>query len=184
MKVVFVGSGAFGVPTLRALAEASSHELVGVLTKPGKPAGRGQKIRQTPVFDAATEYALDLATPNSINDDSGQEWLDQRSPDALVVIAYERLLTKRVLSGRFACNLHASLLPRWRGAAPIHRAVLAGDQDIGVSVIELASSMDGATLRLNANNIFDKEYVEACFSANNCYYGYSREIIATLDYQF
>ena len=130
MKVVFVGSGAFGVPTLRALAEASSHELVGVLTKPGKPAGRGQKIRQTPVFDAATEYDLDLAAPNSINDDSGQEWLDQKSPDALVVIAYERLLTKRVLSGRFACNLHASLLPRWRGAAPIHRAVLAGDQDI------------------------------------------------------
>ena len=94
-----------------------------MLTKPGKPAGRGQKIRQTPVFDAATEYDLDLATPNSINDDSGQEWLDQRAPDALVVIAYERLLTKRVLSGRFACNLHASLLPRWRGAAPIHRAV-------------------------------------------------------------
>ncbi|MEC8115132.1 MAG: methionyl-tRNA formyltransferase [Planctomycetota bacterium] len=142
MKVVFVGSGAFGVPTLRALAEASSHELVGVLTKPGRPAGRGQKIRQTPVFEAATEYGLDLAAPNSINDDSGQEWLDHKSPDALVVIAYERLLTKRVLSGRFACNLHASLLPRWRGAAPIHRAVLAGDQDIGVSVIELASSMD------------------------------------------
>ena len=72
MKVVFVGSGAFGVPTLRALAESSSHELVGVLTKPGKPAGRGQKIRQTPVFDAASEYDLDLATPNSINDDSAK----------------------------------------------------------------------------------------------------------------
>ena len=142
MKVVFVGSGAFGVPTLRALAETSSHELVGVLTKPGKPAGRGQKVRQTPIFDAANEYSLDLVTPNSINDDSAQDWLDQKSPDALVVIAYERLLTQRVLSGRFACNLHASLLPRWRGAAPIHRAVLAADQDIGVSVIELASSMD------------------------------------------
>ena len=142
MKVVFIGSGAFGVPTLRALAEGSSHELMGVLTKPGKPAGRGQMVRQTPVFDAATEYDLDVVTPNSINDDFGQKWLDQKSPDALVVIAYERLLTQRVLSGRFACNLHASLLPRWRGAAPIHRAVLAADEQIGASVIELASSMD------------------------------------------
>ena len=142
MKIVFVGSGAFGVPTLRALAKSSPHKLVGVLTKPGKPAGRGQRTRQTPVFDAANECDLDVITPNSINDESGQEWLDEKSPDALVVIAYERLLTRSVLSGRFACNLHASLLPRWRGAAPIHRAVLAGDREIGASVIELASSMD------------------------------------------
>ena len=142
MKVVFVGSGAFGVPTLRALADASSHDLIGVLTKPGKPAGRGQKVRQTPIFDVAQEFDLDLLTPNSINDDSGLKWLDEKSPDALVVIAYERLLTQRVLAGRFACNLHASLLPRWRGAAPIHRAVLAADREIGASVIELASSMD------------------------------------------
>ena len=78
MKVVFIGSGAFGVPTLRALAEGSSHELMGVLTKPGKPAGRGQIVRQTPVFDAATEYDLDVVTPNSINDDFGQKWLDQK----------------------------------------------------------------------------------------------------------
>ena len=146
MRVVFVGSGAFGVPTLRALAETSSLDLVGVLTKPAKPAGRGQKVRQTPIFDAANEFDLDVATPNSINDEPGQEWLDQKSPDALVVIAYERLLTRRVLSGRFACNLHASLLPRWRGAAPIHRAVLAGDREIGVSVIELASSMDSGAV--------------------------------------
>ena len=146
MKVVFVGSGSFGVPTLRALAESSCHELVGVLTKPGKPAGRGQKVRQTPVFEAAGECDVDVATPGSINDDFGQEWLDKKSPDALVVIAYERLLTPRVLSNRFACNLHASLLPRWRGAAPIHRAVLAGDQEIGVSVIELAPSMDAGAV--------------------------------------
>ncbi len=146
MRVVFVGSGAFGVPTLRALAETSSLDLVGVLTKPAKPAGRGQKVRQTPIFDAANEFDLDVATPNSINDEPGQEWLDQKSPDALVVIAYERLLTRRVLSGRFACNLHASLLPRWRGAAPIHRAVLAGDREIGVSVIELESSMDSGSV--------------------------------------
>ena len=142
MKVVFVGSGAFGVPTLRALTGTSSHDLVGVLTKPGMPAGRGQKVRQTPIFDTANDLGLDVLTPKSVNDDAGQKWLDDKSPDALVVIAYERLLSRRVLDGRFACNLHASLLPRWRGAAPIHRAVLAGDKEIGVSVIELASSMD------------------------------------------
>lgn len=142
MKVVFVGSGAFGVPTLRALAGTSSPDLVGVLTKPGMPAGRGQKVRQTPIFDTANELGLDVLTPKSVNDDAGQKWLDDKSPDALVVIAYERLLSRRVLDGRFACNLHASLLPRWRGAAPINRAVLAGDKEIGVSVIELASSMD------------------------------------------
>ena len=142
MKVVFVGSGAFGVPTLRALAGTSSHDLLGVVTKPGMPAGRGQKFRQTPIFETANELGLDVLTPKSVNEDAGQKWLDDRSPDALVVIAYERLLSRRVLDGRFACNLHASLLPRWRGAAPIHRAVLAGDKEIGVSVIELASSMD------------------------------------------
>lgn len=146
MKVVFVGSGAFGVPTLRAIAQSPSHDLLGVITKPAKLAGRGQKIRQTPVFDAANEHGLDLLTPDSINDNAGQKWLDEKAPDALVVIAYERLLSSRVLSGRFACNLHASLLPRWRGAAPIHRAVLAGDQQIGASVIELASSMDSGAV--------------------------------------
>ena len=146
MKVAFVGSGAFGVPTLRAIAQSTSHELLGVITKPAKPAGRGQKIRPTPVFDAANEHGLDLLTPDSINDDVGQKWLDENAPDALVVIAYERLLSQRVLSGRFACNLHASLLPRWRGAAPIHRAVLAADAEIGASVIELAPSMDSGAI--------------------------------------
>ena len=146
MKVAFVGSGAFGVPTLRAIAQSPSHELLGVITKPAKRAGRGQKIRQTPVFDAANEHGLDLLTPDSINDDVGQKWLDENAPDALVVIAYERLLSQRVLSGRFACNLHASLLPRWRGAAPIHRAVLAADAEIGASVIELAPSMDSGAI--------------------------------------
>ena len=146
MKVVFVGSGAFGVPTLRAIAGGASHELLGVITKPGRPAGRGQKIRQTPIFEAAREFESEVLTPNSINDEVGQKWLDEKSPDALVVIAYERLLSQRVLSGRFACNLHASLLPRWRGAAPIHRAVLSADPTIGVSVIELAPSMDSGAI--------------------------------------
>ena len=147
MRVVFVGSGAFGTPTLRALAHAPAHELVGVVTKPAMPAGRGRNARQTPIFEVASDLGLDVLTPESINDELSQLWLDQKSPDALVVIAYERLLSRRVLDGRFACNLHASILPRWRGAAPIHRAVLAADPQIGVSVIELASSMDtGAIL--------------------------------------
>ena len=73
MKVVFVGSGAFGVPTLRAIAQSPSHDLLGVITKPAKRAGRGQKIRQTPVFDAANEHGLDLLTPDSINDNAGQK---------------------------------------------------------------------------------------------------------------
>ena len=79
MKVVFVGSGAFGVPTLRALAGTSSHDLVGVLTKPGMPAGRGQKVRQTPIFDTANELGLDVLTPKSVNDDAGQKWLDDNA---------------------------------------------------------------------------------------------------------
>ena len=146
MKVVFVGSGAFGVPTLRALAVSESHQLMGVITKPPKPAGRGQKPRTTPIFDAAAELGQATLTPNSINDPDSLEWLNQLAPDALVVIAYERLLSRRVLKGRFACNLHASLLPRWRGAAPIHRAVLAADEEIGASVIELAATMDAGNV--------------------------------------
>ena len=147
VRVVFVGSGAFGVPTLRALAHSSTHELAGVVTKPAMPAGRGQSVRPTPIFDAATDLGLEVIAPESINSESSQIWLNQKSPEALVVIAYERLLSRRVLDGRFACNLHASILPRWRGAAPIHRAVLAADPQIGASVIELASSMDtGAIL--------------------------------------
>ncbi len=146
MRVVFVGSGAFGAPTLRALAHSQEHELSGVVTKPAMPAGRGRSIRHTPIFDTSEALGLEVITPQSVNDESSQMWLNQKSPDALVVIAYDRLLSERVLKGRFACNLHASILPRWRGAAPIHRAVLAADPEIGVSVIELAPRMDAGAI--------------------------------------
>ena len=149
LKIVFFGSGAFGLPTLRALAER--HELLAVVTQPDRPAGRKQRLTPTPIGEwAAAEIPkIPLLKPE---DASSSEWIDRiRSFDTgiaserrggWVVIAFGQKLSPSLLADRFAINLHASLLPRWRGAAPINRAVLAGDRETGNSVITLAERMD------------------------------------------
>lgn len=144
MRVVYFGSGAFGLPTLRHLAE--HHTLTGIITQPDRPAGRGGRSTPTPIAEwaAANLPAVPLLRPERIRDvvDS----VRALPADAWVVIAYGQKLPAPLLADRFAINLHASRLPRWRGAAPINAAVLAGDPQTGNSVIALADRMDAGVV--------------------------------------
>lgn len=142
MRLVFFGSGAFGVPTLRALAR--QHDVAAVVTQPDRPAGRGKSLSPTPIAQTAAELLPDaeLLKPQSVNTPDIRDHIRNIGVDAWVVIAFGQKLGRKLLDGTFAINLHASLLPRWRGAAPINAAILAGDPDTGVSVITLADEMD------------------------------------------
>jgi methionyl-tRNA formyltransferase len=142
MKVVFFGSGAFGIPTLAALAER--HEVLAVVTQPDRPAGRGRRLTPTAVATYAQEHlpGVPLMKVEDVNESSVAERVRGFPADVWVVVAFGQKLNRSLLNGRFAINLHASLLPRWRGAAPIPAAILAGDTVTGNSVITLADRMD------------------------------------------
>ncbi len=141
MKLVFLGSGAFGLPTLQHLAR--SHEVAAIVTQPDKPAGRGGTLTPTPIAEwAATHLSIPILKPLKVNDAAVVADIRAHQADAWVVIAFGQKLGRALLDGIFAVNLHASLLPRWRGAAPINAAILAGDEVSGNSVITLADRMD------------------------------------------
>ncbi len=142
MRIVFMGSPDFAVPTLRRLAER--HEIAAVYTQPPRPAGRGKKERPTPVAQAALELGIETRWPVSLKSRKEQERLAELKPQAIVVVAYGLILPKAVLSiPEHGCyNLHASLLPRWRGAAPIQRAIMAGDETTGVCVMRMDAGLD------------------------------------------
>jgi methionyl-tRNA formyltransferase len=148
LRVAFAGTPEFAVPALRALAD-SSHTLVGVLTQPDRPAGRGRELKQSPVKQVALELGLPLAQPAQLRSLEERAALLQWSSDVLIVVAYGLLLPPAALRiPRLGClNIHASLLPRWRGAAPIQRAILAGDTETGVTIMQLDAGLDtGPTL--------------------------------------
>lgn len=142
MNLIFLGSGAFGLPTLQALAE--HHTILAVVSQPDKPAGRGMQLTPTPIAQWAAQHlpGTPLLKPADVNETAVRERLRAMNADAWVVIAFGQKLSEPLLDGVFAINLHASLLPRWRGAAPINAAILAGDTVTGNSVITLAQRMD------------------------------------------
>ena len=146
MRVVFLGSGAFGLPTLEALAR--DHDVAMVVTQPDREAGRGGKLTPTPVGAWAAEHLPDvpLLKPERVNEPGVLDEVRSIDADAWVVIAFGQKLGKPLLEGCFAINLHASVLPRWRGAAPINAAILAGDTATGNSVITLADRMDAGLI--------------------------------------
>lgn len=152
MRVGFFGSGAFGLPTLKVIM--AEHELGFVVSQPDRPAGRRRQLRATPISDCAIEHGVELLRPEKLGPD---EIMGIRSidVDAWVVIAYGLKLPPTLLADRFACNLHGSLLPRWRGAAPIQRCLMAGDSHSGVSVITLASVMDAGDILAEASTPVD-----------------------------
>jgi methionyl-tRNA formyltransferase len=148
LRVAFAGTPEFAVPALRALA-GSSHTLVGVLTQPDRPAGRGRELKKSPVKQIALELGLPLAQPPQLKSVEERAPLVQWASDVLIVVAYGLLLPPAALAvPRLGClNIHASLLPRWRGAAPIQRAILAGDSATGVTIMQLDEGLDtGPTL--------------------------------------
>jgi methionyl-tRNA formyltransferase len=142
LRVAFAGTPEFALPALAALKR--HHELVGVLTQPDRPQGRGRRVAPSPVKSAALAAAIPLAQPVSLKSESDRLTLAAWRPDVLVVVAYGLLLPPPVLTlPRLGCvNIHASLLPRWRGAAPIQRAILAGDTESGVSIMRLDEGLD------------------------------------------
>jgi methionyl-tRNA formyltransferase len=146
LDLVFLGSGAFGVPTLAALVRA--HRVRAIVTQPDKPAGRGGKLTPTPVALWAAEHApaVPVLKPVKVNAPEVVAEVRGHGAAAMVVIAFGQKLGKALLADTFAINLHASLLPRWRGAAPINAAVLAGDAETGNSVISLAEVMDAGVV--------------------------------------
>lgn len=143
MNIVFAGTPEFALPCLDAIA-ASGHRLTGVLTQPDRPAGRGRKLAASPVKQRAQELGVTVQQPESLKPDAAFKALAGLAPDLIVVVAYGLLLPKRVLElPEYGCiNVHASLLPRWRGAAPIARAIQAGDSETGVTLMQMARGLD------------------------------------------
>ena len=142
MRIVFMGTPFFAVPTLRALAK--QNKVVGVVTQPDRPSGRGGKTNESPVKRTAREYGIAILQPQNMRDKAVIDRLKAWDPAVIVVVAFGKILPKDILQlPPLGCvNVHASLLPRWRGAAPIPAAILAGDAETGVSVMQMDEGMD------------------------------------------
>jgi len=143
LRVVFMGTPEFAVPTLSAIV-GHGHEVVACYTREPAPAGRGMALKNSPVHDAANRFGIPVLTPKSLRQEGAAELFRSHEANVAVVVAYGMLLPKAILeTPDFGCvNLHASLLPRWRGAAPIQRAIMAGDAETGVAVMKMEEGLD------------------------------------------
>lgn len=145
MRIVFAATPGFSVPCLQALLEASDIDVVGVVSQPDRKSGRGMKLTPSPVKKAALDAGIDVITPESLrNNDDALAWLNAKKADFLVVVAFGMILPKQWLDAVSIApiNVHASLLPRWRGAAPIERSLLAGDDETGVCIMHMEEGLD------------------------------------------
>lgn len=152
MRLAFLGTPDFAATALAALI-AAGHEIAAVYSQPARPAGRGQKLQPSPVETLARQHGLEVRTPTRLRNDEQIAAFRALNLDAAVVAAYGLILPKGILEApRLGCfNIHASLLPRWRGAAPIHRAILAGDDQTGITIMAMDEGLDtGAMLRWQA----------------------------------
>jgi methionyl-tRNA formyltransferase len=149
LRLIFMGTPDFAVPTLIELA-ARGHEIAAVYTRAPKPAGRGMDMQVTPVEREARRLAFPVHTPKTLRDEAAQEAFRAHAADAAVVVAYGLILPKPILEApRLGCfNVHASLLPRWRGAAPINRAVMAGDAKSGVTIMQMDEGLDTGAMAM------------------------------------
>ena len=149
LNIVFMGSPEFAVPCLNAVAEHPNARLVGVVSQPDKPAGRGRKLTPPPVKARALELGLEVYQPPGLRKEGRLDPIFAWKPDLIVVVAYGKILPKALLEyPKFGCvNVHASLLPRHRGASPIHQAILQGDETTGVALMQMDEGLDtGAVL--------------------------------------
>jgi len=149
LKIIFAGTPDFSVPPLQALLDAG-HRVVAVYTQPDRPAGRGRKLLASPVKQLAESRQIPLFQPRNFKDETDRERLAGLAADLMVVVAYGLILPQPVLDApRLGCiNIHASLLPRWRGAAPIQRALLAGDTHTGVTIMQMEAGLDTGPMLL------------------------------------
>ena len=159
MRIVFMGTPDFSVPVLDALVDAG-HDVVAVYSQPPRPAGRGKKDRPSPVQSKAEALGLSVRYPVSLRIDEALAEFNALEADVAVVVAYGLILPQSILDApKQGClNIHASLLPRWRGAAPIHRAIMAGDPETGVCIMQMESGLDtGPVLTRHAVSIGESE---------------------------
>src|SRR5664279_5412871 len=152
MRIVFIGTGDIGLPVLRSLRESDAHKLVGVVTQPDKPAGRAQRIAAPPIKTALAGSGLPILQPDRIKSGEAVEAIRALAPDVIVVMAYGQILPRTVLDiPSVAClNLHASLLPRHRGAAPIQASIVAGDRESGITVMYMSDGLDTGDILLQS----------------------------------
>lgn len=143
LRLVFMGTPDFSVPCLQALIDAG-HDVVAVYSQPPRPAGRGHKERPSPVHRAAETHGIEVRTPKSLKGSKEQDEFRALKADIAIVVAYGLILPQAILDApRLGCvNVHASLLPRWRGAAPIQRAIVAGDKETGVTIMQMEAGLD------------------------------------------
>ena len=156
MKIIFAGTPDFAVPSLQMLL-ASKHEVCAVYTQPDRPAGRGRHNHISPVKELALKYSIPVFQPLTLKTDEDLQQLMSFNADLMVVVAYGMILTQAALDApRLGCiNVHGSLLPRWRGAAPIQRALMAGDEKTGVTIMQIVRKLDAGDMLLK------EEYVIA-----------------------
>lgn len=149
LRLVFMGTPDFSVSALKALLE-TGHEVVAVYSQPPRKSGRGQKLTRSPVHAFAEAQGIEVRTPVSLKDTDEQQAFDELQADAAVVVAYGLILPKAILDApRLGCfNIHASLLPRWRGAAPIQRAIEAGDTQTGITIMQMDEGLDTGAMLL------------------------------------
>lgn len=152
LNIIFAGTPDFSVPPLQALIE-SEHQLLAVYTQPDRPAGRGRKLKPSPVKQRALENGIAVYQPQTLKDEQAQQILIDHNADLMVVVAYGLILPIEILQApKLGCiNIHASLLPRWRGAAPIQRAILAGDKETGVTIMQMDIGLDTGDMLLKKN---------------------------------
>lgn len=144
MRIIFMGSPDFALPALQALIASPEHEVIAVYSQPPRPAGRGQKEQPTAIHRFAAEHGIPVHTPLTLKDPLAQEAFIALQADVAVVAAYGLLLPAAILTGcRLGCiNIHPSLLPRWRGAAPIQRTIMAGDSETGIAIMQMDKGLD------------------------------------------
>ena len=144
IRIVFMGSPDFALPSLSALATARNYQIVGVVTQPDRASGRGRELKSPPVKTLTLELNIPILQPEKLREPAAMTQLQEWNPDLIVVAAFGQILKKDILDlPRYGCiNVHASLLPRWRGAAPISAAILAGDEETGVTIMQMDVGLD------------------------------------------
>jgi methionyl-tRNA formyltransferase len=149
MRIVFAGTPDFSVPPLQALMDAG-HDIIAVYTQPDRPAGRGRKLKPGPVKQLALDHGLPVYQPESLKTPEAEQALSELAPDIMVVVAFGLILPEAILAiPTHGClNIHASLLPRWRGAAPIQRAIEAGDTETGITIMQMDAGLDTGAMLL------------------------------------
>ncbi|WP_109806592.1 methionyl-tRNA formyltransferase [Sphingosinithalassobacter portus] len=158
MRIIFMGTPDFAVPTLNALVEAG-HDIVAAYSQPPRRAGRGKSLRPSPVHARAEQLGIEVRTPVSLKGADEQAAFAALHADVAVVAAYGLILPRAVLDApRLGClNVHGSLLPRWRGAAPVQRAILAGDAETGVGIMQMEAGLDTGPVRLEGRTVIDRK---------------------------